>query len=397
MIAESPELAAVEKGPAARMLSIDVLRGFDMFWIAGGEELVHGLDKAAAMSGAGPGADGAAVHHNPILQFFATQLQHVAWEGFRFYDLIFPLFLFLIGVSITFSLGRIVREEGLAAAHRRVFKRFVIMFLLGVFYYGGFANAWVEPDGSHGMRLVGVLQRLALGYLFASLLFLHFRVRGMAVALGVVLVGYWALMSFVPAPGEPAVSFAPGHNLANYIDLHYLPGRMNDKVWDPEGLLSTIPAVGTALLGVFTGLFLKRKDLAPQRKAAVLAAAGVGMILLGHLWGLQFPIIKKIWTSSYVLVAGGWSCVLVAAFYLVVDIWKVRWWTPPFLWIGSNALAVYMACRLFDFEELAERFVGAGLPLQLGAYHPLLIACTAVACVVAFARWLYKHEIFIRI
>lgn len=395
-----------EKGVVERMLSIDVLRGFDMFWIAGGEDIVHGLDEAAASGAPGPDGTIVATQHSPILEFFATQLRHVSWEGFRFYDLIFPLFLFLIGTSIVFSLGRIVREEGMASAHKRVFKRFLIMYLLGIFYYGGFSHLWHLPDGTSGIRLVGVLQRLALGYLFASLLYLHLRERGLAIALVAVLAVYWGLMTFIPAPGEAQVSFEPGRNLANYIDMHYVPGRMNDKTpdgnggffrWDPEGALSTIPAVGTALLGIFAGILLKRKDVDGKRKVMLLAGAGVALVLLGELWGLQFPVIKKLWTSSYVLVAGGYSCLLVAAFYLVVDLWKVRWWTAPFIWIGTNSLAVYLACNVFDFEELATRFVGVGFPISFGAYHGLVVACTGVLCVVLFARWLYQREIFIRI
>lgn len=411
---------------AERMLSIDVLRGFDMFWIAGGEEIVNGIDEA--MKGPAPAAGAAAPEavavsnggfFHGLMETIATQLKHVQWEGFRFYDLIFPLFLFLIGVSIVFSLSRIVREEGKAAAHRRVFKRFVIMYLVGIFYYGLFRNHWTLPDGSGGIRLVGVLQRLALGYLFGSLLFLHLKEKGLAIALAVILIGYWALMSFVPAPGEPHVSFEPGRNIANYIDMHFVPGRMNDKTpdgnggffrWDPEGALSTIPAVGTAILGIFCGLLLKDKQKPALKKVQILAGAGALMVVLGFLWGgqtpwqsqlftggIQFPVIKKLWTSSYVLVAGGYSCLLVALFYYVVDIAQWRWWIAPFIWIGSNSLAVYLACNIFDFERLAARFVGGDISTAAGAYAPLLLACTAVLLLILFARWLYKQNIFIRI
>lgn len=381
MLRNELKVAALESvAPAGeRMISIDVLRGFDMFWIAGGEGIVQALAKANGDKPTG------------LLHFLVTQLNHKAWEGFAFYDLIFPLFLFLVGVSIVFSLGRIKREESLAAARARVFRRFALMFLLGLFYYGGFSHAWP------GVRILGVLQRLALGYLFASLLYLHLGKRGLAIALAVVLIGYWAIMSFVPMPGLAGVSFQPDMNIANYIDLHYLPGRLNDKTWDPEGILSTIPAIGTALLGVFTGLLLRDKQYTPYRKVFLLAGAGVAMVALGFLWGLQFPVIKKLWTSSYVLVAGGYSCLLVAAFYWLVDIRQSRWWTGPFLWIGSNALAVYFACRLFDFEKLASFFVGGDIAALFGEYGELLNVSVAMLLVIYFARWLYVRKHFLRI
>lgn len=364
--------------PAERLLSLDVLRGFDMFWIIGAENLVEGLHE---LQGSETG----------VLHFIATQLQHVPWEGFHFYDMIFPLFVFMIGMSIVFSLDKILAREGQAAAHKRIFRRFLLMFALGLFYYGGFAHVWPE------VRVLGVLQRLALCYFFTSLLYCHLKPRGLAVALFVCLVGYWAALSFIPAPGQPAVSFAPGENLANYVDFRFLPGRLYDKTWDPEGLLSTIPAIGSCLLGVFAALFIKRKDVPELKKALLIAGAGAAMVALGFLWGFQFPVIKKIWTSSFVLVAGGYSCLLLAAFYWLVDIRKSRWWTTPFLWIGSNAITLYLAWNLIDFDEIAKRFAGGNIEIALGAYGPLLLAAVTLALPIALGRFLYKRNIFLRV
>jgi hypothetical protein len=186
---------------------------------------------------------------------------------------------------------------------------------LVVIYYGGVGHQWSD------IRLVGILQRIAICYLFASVLFLNFESRCLVAALLALLVGYWALMTFVPVPGVGVGSFKPDANLANWLDLHYLPGRLWDETRDPEGLLSTLPAIGTCVLGVLSGLLLKDERLTPTQKSLWLITAGVAMIAGGYLWSLQFPIIKAIWTSSFVLVAGGYSAILLAVMYQVIDVW----------------------------------------------------------------------------
>ncbi len=172
-------------------------------------------------------------------------------------------------------------------------------------YYGGIKHGWQD------IRFLGVLQRIAICYLFAALVFLNFNLRGLIATFVALLAGYWALMTFVPVPGIGAGHFGPDQNLANWIDANYLPGRLWDKTRDPEGLLSTLPAIGTCLLGVFAGMLLRDIRLKPQQKSLWLIGAGTVLVLAGHLWALQFPIIKAIWTSSFVLVAGGYSAILL--------------------------------------------------------------------------------------
>lgn len=376
--------APAEYAPATtaseRVLSVDALRGFDMFWIVGGDWLVEALRDATP---------------SPATQFLARQLQHVDWEGFRFYDLIFPLFVFLIGVSLVFSLGRIIERQGRSAAVRRVIRRGIILYVLGVLYYGGFST----PLGE--IRLLGVLQRLALCYLLTGLAFCWLPRRGLVILCLSLLVGYWALMTFVPVPGVGAGSFAEGQNLANYVDREYLPGRKWDGDHDPEGLLSTLPAVASCLLGVFAGFLLKAGAVAPRQKVTYLLAAGAGSLLLGYLWGFQFPIIKKIWTSSYVLVVGGWSAILLGTFYLVIDVWKYQRWTAPFVWLGTNAITIYLLHNLIDFQKLAARFVGGEIQTGLNRVMPglgtLLIAVVAAVLTLAVLRFLHRRKLFLRV
>jgi predicted acyltransferase len=381
----SPETAA----PAAnrRLISVDALRGFDMFWILGADALVGALHKMA---------QGGSAAFAPVAGFFAYQLEHADWAGFRFYDLIFPLFVFLVGVSIVFSLRKAVERDGMAGAHRRVWRRFAVLFLLALLYSGGFTKEWPE------IRLLGVLNRIALCYLFASLLFLHLRLRGLLVACAALLAGYWALMTFVPVPGIGAGSFAKGANLANWLDAQYLPGRKWDGTWDPEGLLSTLPAIATCLLGVFAGLWLANPAFTDREKARWLVGLGVIGVVAGALWGLQFPVIKKIWTSSYVLVAGGFSAMLLGVFHHVTEVRGWRGWATPFIWIGANAITLYLANNLLRFRDVAKRFAGGDVRnffethVAIGC-GDMLISVVGILLAIGLAAFLYRRGIFLRV
>jgi len=361
---------------ADRVMSVDVLRGFDMFWIVGGGQIVQALGKCG---------------HNPVTDFFVRQLTHVKWEGFVFYDLIFPLFLFMVGMAVVFSVGKIVAKEGKAGAYRRILRRFVIMFVLGIVYSGGFAH------GIDGVRLMGVLQRLALGYLCVSIMYIHLKPKQMAVVCVALLAGYWAWLSFVPVPGLGRVSFERGENWANYVDSICLPLCRLEGTWDPEGILSTIPAVGTCLLGFFAGLFMKNPNVAAEKKGLYFMGIGCLLVIAGYAWGLQFPVIKRIWTSSYVLVAGGYSCLLLGLFYQIVDVWKMRAWTTPFLWIGSNSLAIYMACNLFNFPRIAGRFTGLDDWAIEGGIGAVANTVISLGFVLLLAGFMYRKKVFIRI
>ncbi len=205
-----------------RLVSLDALRGFNFIWILGADGAVVALADIMRAHG-GPLA--------PLGQFLRDQMTHPYWEGLRFYDLIFPLFIFITGVAITLALPKLAEREGLAKAHGRVIRRALILYVLGLVYYGGLSGTFDH------IRYVGVLQRIALCYLAASILFLNLDWRGLLAVTVALIGGYWALMTFVPVPGVGAGSYAPNANLANWIDTQFLPGRMWDKTRDPEGLL----------------------------------------------------------------------------------------------------------------------------------------------------------------
>jgi len=400
---------ATESG---RLMSLDALRGFDMFWILGADSFVYALHETS---------------RNPVTKFLATQLDHAEWAGFHFYDLIFPLFVFIMGVSTVFSLEKIIAREGRAAAVRRVLRRGVLLFAVALIYSGGFTNPW--PD----MRLMGVLNRIALCYTFGGLLFIFCNLRVMAAVAIALLLGYWALLEVVPFPdvrptpgGDSVItiesgfrsvsqlnmastnllsgSYIQGVNLTDYLDQKYLPGRKYDGTYDPEGYLSTLPAFATGLLGIFTGLFLRNKSVTDKNKVIYLIGAGAVSAAVGWLWGLEMPVIKKIWTSSYVLVAGGYSAMLLGAFYWIVDMKKWRAWCQPFVWIGMNPITLYLTSNFLGglgFERLARRLAGGPVKSFFDAhvaqgFGGLVISAVGVALFLWFAHFLYRRKIFLR-
>lgn len=377
-----------EVGPSTRLASLDVYRGFVMFWIIGGGALAQAL---AAMKGA----------DSVVIDTLSIQLKHVKWEGFRFYDLIFPSFIFIVGTSLVYSLGRYTGSGDRTKATIRVIRRGLLLWLIGIIYYGGISKGLYDEGSHQGVRLLGVLQRIGICYLVTGLLFLYVPVRGLAGIFVGILVGYWALLTFVPVPGQEGTSYEEGRNLTNWFDSQYLPFFKWRVTHDPEGILSTFPAIATCLLGVFAGLLIKGSRPSRGMTCFVLIASGACLIGLGYLWGVKFPIIKNIWTSSFVLMAGGWSLVLLGVFYGIVDLLGWKTWAMPFIWIGMNPIAIYLLTSVVDFNEIASRIFGGpvaewadGLTPGLGK---LIIAIAGLAMVLWLCRVLYRNKLFFKV
>lgn len=397
-----------------RFVSVDALRGFDMLWIVGAGALVKALHKMGGNQSSG------------LLHFLDQQMTHKEWDGFAFEDLIFPLFVFLVGLSTVFSLGKALNGgEGKAAAYKRIGRRFILLYIVALVYSGGFANKW--PD----IRLMGVLNRIALCYLFTSLAFLHLKTRGLVVLCVSLLVGYWGLLATVPFPdlrprddkgaliSEQVTAktvaeldwntkhtikgvYQPGLNLTHYLDQKYLPGKKWNDTWDPEGFLSTLPAIATCLLGVFAGLLIQNTSIPDQKKVSYLLMAGAGAVAWGFIWGTQFPVIKKIWSSSFVLVAGGYSSILLGVFYQIIEVWGYQRWAQPFVWVGSNAITIYLANNIVGFKTLAARLAGGDVMNFLNdkicpGAGDLLLAMVTVGIGLALVRFLYQRKIFLRL
>jgi predicted acyltransferase len=377
--ATSDDFNKPEPVRAERLTSIDALRGFDMFWISGGDSLAEALAKW---------------WNTPESKRFAEQFEHVAWEGFRFYDLIFPLFLFTVGVVLPFSLRKYQSgDQPKAAAFGRIARRVLLLFLLGLIY-NGFLQFRFENQ-----RYAGVLQRIAICYGIAAVIFLLTKVRTQAILFVAILLGYWAILAFVPAPeSKKAGDYTIETNLSGYLDRQFLPGKINKGYYgygDNEGLLSTIPAVATALLGVLAGQWLLSSH-GRWLKALGLAAAGFACLGLGTLWAREFPIIKILWTSTYVLIAGGWSLLLLALFYTVIDVLKFRRWAFFFVVIGVNAITIYIASRIVPFDDIARFFLG-GVVRYSGSFGPVVIPIGTLVIEWLFLLHLYRTKIFLRV
>jgi predicted acyltransferase len=304
------------QGAAGRMASLDVFRGLTI----AGMTLVNN-----------PGTWGA------IYSPFA----HAEWHGWTPTDLVFPFFLFIVGVSITLALGR--RAEGggpRKTLYLKILRRSAIIFGLGL-VLAGFPGYDLST-----LRIPGVLQRIAVCYLVASVVFLHTRWRAQAVIAAALLVLYCVLMTYVPAPGFAAGDLSMEGNLAAYVDRALLGGHTWKPLYDPEGILSTIPAVATTLAGVLTGHWLRSRR-ADMEKVAGMFVAGAAAVVLGWAWGFWFPVNKALWTSSFVLLTAGLGLQLLAACLWLVDVKGYRRWALPFIVFGTNALALYFLSGLF--------------------------------------------------
>ena len=272
-----------------------------------------------------------------------SPLRHADWHGWTPTDLIFPFFLFIVGVSITLALPRRAQGgKGKRGLYLKIFRRAGIIFALGLFLAG-----FPYFDLSD-IRIPGVLQRIAVCYLFAALIFLNTKWQTQALITAALLLIYWALMTLVPVPGFGAGDLGKEGNLAAYIDRALLEGHIwkQAKVYDPEGILSTIPAVATTLCGVLTGHLLRSRQ-SPSEKTAAMFVAGVAGVVAGWAWNFWFPVNKPLWTSSYVLLTAGMGLQLLALCYWLIDIKGVKGWAKPFVVFGTNALAVFFLSGVF--------------------------------------------------
>ncbi|HEV8082284.1 MAG TPA: DUF5009 domain-containing protein [Chitinophagaceae bacterium] len=361
-----------------RLYSLDALRGFDMFWIMGAEEIFHLTAKAT---------------NAPFWTVIANQFTHPAWNGFHFYDLIFPLFLFIAGVATPYSVGRELQKgKTKNEVLWRVVKRGLILVILGII-----ANNGLQLKPLAEVRFGSVLGRIGLAYMFANIIYIYSKRNAQIIWFCALLIGYWLLLKFNSAPGFSMGDLTMEGNFASYIDRSILPGKLYLGVHDPEGLVSTIPAIGTGLLGILAGSYLKNTDINGARKALYLAIAGIIFIGLGWLWNYDFPINKNLWTSSFVLNVGGISLVLLSLFYYIIDVLGYRRWSFFFRVIGMNSILIYMSGKFINWEYTTEgffRWLGQWMGNPFGA---VVMAICYVMVKWAFLYFMYKKKVFLRV
>ncbi len=369
-----------ESSSSQRLLSLDTLRGFDMFWISGGEEIFAVLAKVTGWSWA---------------IFLAHQFTHPDWNGFRAYDLIFPTFLFMAGVSTPFSLGSRL-EKGIPASDlvKKVIQRGIILVILGIIYNNGlFHTEWSR------MRYPSVLARIGLAGMFAQIIYLYTGKRARWIWFVGLLIGYYLFMVFFPVPGCGAGLLTIECNPASYIDKMIIPGRLHQTIHDPEGLVSTIPAIATGLMGIFAGELLRTSEelISKNNKVVYLIFAGIVSLLLCLVWDYFFPINKNLWTSSFVLCAGGFSTLLLALFYWIVDVLNYRKWTLFFVVIGMNSIVIYMVGSFINFGFTAEALFGGILSYLPEPLEALGEVFAFIAVQWAFMYLLYRNKLFLKV
>lgn len=362
-----------------RLYSLDALRGFDMFWIMGAEEIFHKLSEITGV---------------PFWNVLSNQFNHPAWHGFAFYDLIFPLFLFLAGVATPYSIGKQI-EKGRSKKELlfRIVKRGLILVLLGIIYNNGLE---IRPIAE--IRFGSVLARIGLAYMFANMIYLYTKQRGQIIWFVSLLIGYWMLLLFNSAPGYPMGDLTMQGNFVSYLDTLLMPGKLYLGIHDPEGIVSTIPAISTALLGIYAGNLLKNTSIDDKKKTALkLASIGVILIIVAQIWDLVFPINKNIWTSSFTLQCGGISMLLMATFYYIIDILGYKKWAFFFKIIGMNSILIYMSGSFINWSYTTSAIFQWLGQIVGEPYNAVVMVFCLLAVQWGFLYILYKQKLFLRV
>lgn len=358
-----------------RLHSLDVLRGFDMFFIMGGDALLLYLCWMF------PGT---------WMEAVAPQLGHPAWHGFTAYDLIFPLFLFIAGVSFPFSFHKqMERGQSLKQIQLRIVRRGLTLVVLGMVY-----NGLLSFDFEH-LRVASVLGRIGLAWMLAALAATLMSRRSRYVLMAVILMGYWALLALVGAPDSDAERLAMEGNIVSYVDRLLLPGVLHNGIHDPEGLLGTLPAMCTALIGMEAGEAVRQSR--GSRTCLWLATAGALLVAVAWGWNFVLPINKNLWTSSFVCITGGISLMLFSAFHYLIDLRGWRKGTLFFSVIGLNSITIYLAQQFIDFRFTARAIFGGAAGLLPEAWQGVALAAGYVAVCWGFLYFLHRQRIYLKV
>jgi len=374
---EQSTSATLKPTSPRRLLSLDALRGFDMFLIIGGTHLLETFIEAFELTS---------------LDWLARQMHHIPWHGLSFEDVIFPLFLYMVGVSLGFSTSSSL-NKGMSKKeiYGKAFKRMLILSLLGIIY----KNKPLHFDWDQ-IRYVSVLGRIGVTGFFATLIVLNTKLKGQILWIIGLLVSYWAAMMFIPVPGYGAGNLSVEGNLAGYIDRIIVPGRLKDGIFDELGYFEHIPSIGLVLMGAITAHVLKMNN-SDYRKVTMLSVTGAVLIILGVVWGLHFPINKHLWSSSFILTTGGISFLFMALFYLVIDVWEYKKWSILFMIIGVNSIFIYLASSLIDFRYTASYLFNGFLQMTDEPGQAFLLQFTVLGLEFLLLYFMYRKKIFFKV
>ena len=378
----------MENQQPQRLESLDVLRGFDLFMLVGLETAIHQLASAV---------------DTPSFHSFIWCFTHVDWEGFSPWDLVMPLFMFMSGITIPFALSRYKHTNNQTSVYRRILKRVILLWIFGMMCQGNLLG--LDPNRIYFYS--NTLQAIAMGYLIASLLYLHTRIRTQVIVAAGLLLGFWGAMEWITVQGYGGGNYTPDGNLAEWIDREVL-GRFRDGASMMNGevvfadwyrytwILSSLNFGVTVLTGTFAGYILKDKEWMPKRKLTYLLAIGAAMVAIGWIWGIWHPVIKKLWTSSMTLVSSGYCFLLMALFYYLID---YKGWKKYSGWLkvyGMNSIVAYMLTMCVNFSCIGHSLLH-GLQPYMGEYYSVVLTLSNVG-IIYFILWeLYKRKIFLRV
>lgn len=364
-----------EQGRRKRLKSLDALRGLDMLLLVGVGAVARALPE---------------VWNIKLFGNIAEQFRHSEWYGFHLWDLIFPLFIFIVGASLPFSVKNKLKQGGnRGKLYLNIVRRTLTLFLLGLVM-----NGWLAFDFSD-LKWTGVLQRISIAYFFTAIIVMNTQVRGQAITAVLLLIVYWLLMILVPVPGYGAGVLTPEGNLHAYIDQLLLPGRMYNDFYDEDGILQQLSSIAVCLTGVVAGQWL-RLPKTENTKVIGLLTSGLVCIIIALIWNISFPIIFKLWSSSFAMLTIGVSSVLLGLFYWIIDVKGYQKWAFPFIVVGLNSITIYLASGLFDFGSVVNVFVH-GFIDYLGAFKPLFWALCMLAAKWLLVYFFYKKNIFLKV
>lgn len=354
-----------------RVLALDALRGFVMFWIIGGGKFIKTLAKITDWG---------------WTNTLKTQVVHAEWHGFTAWDLVFPMFMFIAGVSIPYSImGKLEKNVSPNSVLWRIVRRTVLLILLGTIYTGLLKFNFARQ------RYASVLGQIGVAYFIAAMVFYYARKFKLVLLSMLVLFVLVTLAQLVvPVPGYGANVLMPEGCMNGYLDRMLLPGRLFRKVYDPQGVLCMISAAGVTLIGVLTGILLRQERWNGYRKTTGMAIAGVGLVFLSLVIHPWYPVNKEIWTTTFNILTGGISLLVLAVVYLLVDVLHFTKWSFPWRVIGMNAITIYMGVRIIDFKHAAE-FLFGGLASLCGNFEPLAIIAGMILLEWLFLYFLYYY------
>lgn len=359
-----------------RLFSLDALRGFDMFWITGGSVFVEVIAKHTSAG---------------WLQPVVDQMEHVPWAGFHFYDLIFPLFMFISGVAIPFALvSKLEKKVPRHDLAKKAITRGITLVILGFFYNGVFSNGLENP------RLPSVLGQIGLAYMFAALIVIYTKSFGSTLYwLAGILGGIAVIQLLVPVPGIGSGVLTPEGCINGYFDRMLLPGRLHGKVFDPEGLLCIVSAVTVTLMGSVAGHFLRDKSASDGQKIKTLSLIGASAVVFAIVLNIFYPFIKACWTSSFNILTGGIGFLLMTVFYWIIDVKGWKKWSFFFRVIGMNSIFIYLFHRFVDVDEITGLLFG--WTVLFGDFGQVVNVIAGILLVWSLLYYMYKKNIFLRV